>query len=393
MPDDPSPPVPPQGDVRRLILLLGAAGFAGAIGGRVLDPFVSGIAQEYAAPVDQAALLATAYAMPFALIQPILGPVGDALGKRRIIRIGLVALALCCLATPFAPSLGALLVLRALAGMAAGGVMPLTLAAVGDAVPLKDRQVALSRLLTFSISGQIAGGALAGVLADPVGWRGLVWLCGALAAGAAALNFLVPFGGPPEPRGRFDPVRSLGRYRMIYGMAAARLLYLSVAVEGVLIFGTFPWFAPMLEARGLGGTAEAGMAVAAFGAGGILYTLIARMLLVRLGQRRMVVLGGGLAAMALLGFALAPSAAVFILAGLLLGAGFYMMHNSIQTWVTEVAPEARGSAVALHACHFFLGQSLGPILVGLLIGGAGAPVAMTIGAVGLVLLGLRLGRR
>ena len=35
--------------------------------------------------------------------------------------------------------------------------MPLTLAIMADAVPLKDRQVALSRMLVFGISGQIAG--------------------------------------------------------------------------------------------------------------------------------------------------------------------------------------------------------------------------------------------
>jgi MFS family permease len=63
-------------------------------------------------------------------------------------------------------------------GAAAGGIMPLTLAALGDAVPIRDRQVALSRLLVFGIGGQIAGGALAGLLAPALGWRGVLGLCG-----------------------------------------------------------------------------------------------------------------------------------------------------------------------------------------------------------------------
>ena len=85
-PITPPPPSPPSAavDVRRLILLLGISCFAGAIGGRVMDPFVTTLAVEFDAPVGQAALLATAYALPFALIQPILGPIGDAIGKRRI---------------------------------------------------------------------------------------------------------------------------------------------------------------------------------------------------------------------------------------------------------------------------------------------------------------------
>ena len=51
----------------------------------------------------------------------------------------------------------------------------------------------------------------------------------------------------------------------------------------------------------------------------------------------MVVLGAGLAGLALVGFGLAPGVAVFVASGLALGTGFYMIHNSIQTRVTEVA--------------------------------------------------------
>ncbi|HEU6442467.1 MAG TPA: MFS transporter, partial [Microvirga sp.] len=48
----------------------------------------------------------------------------------------------------------------------------------------------------------------------------------------------------------------------------------------------------------------------------------------------------------------------------LMGLGFYMLHNTFQAQVTEVAPEARASAVALHAFSFFCGQALGVVLMG-----------------------------
>ena len=100
-----------------------------------------------------------------------------------------------------------------------------------------------------------------------------------------------------------------------------------------------------------------------------------------------------LAALALLGFALAQGVVTFVLAGLTLGTGFYMIHNSIQTRVTELAPEARGSAVALHAFHFFTGQSLGPVLMGTAMAGIGVAPALAIGAAAILALGLRLARR
>jgi predicted MFS family arabinose efflux permease len=135
------------------------------------------------------------------------------------------------------------------------------------------------------------------------------------------------------------------------------------------------------------------MTVAAFGLGGVVYAMVARRLLARLGQGRMVVLGAGLAALALVAFGLAPAVAVFILAGLALGTGFYMIHNSIQTRVTELAPEARGSAVALHAFHFFIGQALGPVVMGVAMAGIGVAPALALAAVAILALGLRLARR
>lgn len=378
---------------RRLILLLGLSCFAGALASRVTDPFVVSMSEEFRTSPESVALLASAFAVPFALVQPVLGPVGDALGKRRVIRAALCLLAVFTLLAPFAPDLASLAVLRGLSGAAAGGVMPLSLATVGDAVPMRERQVALSRLIVFAIAGQVGGGALAGVLAPFLGWRGVLGLCGAVALAAVAPMVFVPPPGPPEPRRRFEPVGALRRYRMLFKLPAARVLYASVLAEGVFVFGAFPYFAPVLEARGQGGVLEAGLAVAAFGCGGFLFAALARTLLARIGQGRMVVLGGALAALALVGLGAAPSAAVFVAAGLVLGLGFYMVHNTIQTRVTEVAPEARGSAVALHAFHFYVGQSLGPVAVGVAGGLLGPGAAFALAGAGMLALGLRLGRR
>src|SRR5262249_49622583 len=64
----------------------------------------------------------------------------------------------------------------------------------------------------------------------------------------------------------------------------------------------------------------------------------------------------------------------------LLGFGFYLLHGSIQVFMTELAPEARGSAVALHSSSFFLGQAIGPIFYGLGFRWLRAPPAPPIAA-------------
>ena len=49
---------------------------------------------------------------------------------------------------------------------------------------------------------------------------------------------------------------------------------------------------------------------------------------------------------------------------MLLGFGFYMLHAVIQIYASELAPAARGSAMALHSFFFFLGQAVGPVVYG-----------------------------
>ncbi|MBU8537153.1 MFS transporter [Falsiroseomonas tokyonensis] len=381
-----------RGATRRLILVLGLACLASNLATRALDPLVGVLARDFMASPATIALLSTAFALPYALVQPVLGPVGDAVGKRRVIRICLIALAVALALAAAAPDLTALTLLRILAGAAAGGIFPLAIAAIGDHVPMERRQVALSRLLVAGLTGSSGGALLSAALEPWIGWRGVTLVCAA--AALAALPMLRDDRARPEPRGpRLNLGDALRRYRHIIAQPAARVLYACVFLEGMLIFGIFPFIAPLLAERGQGGVAEAGFAVAAFGIGGFIFAALAGLLLRRMGQSRMVLLGGGLAGIGLGLQAVAPVAAVLVAGCLLLGLGFYMMHSSIQTRVTEVAPMARGSAVALHAFSFFLGQSLGPAAMGAGRAGLGPEWALAGAGIGVVGLGIWLARR
>src|SRR5688500_6539650 len=92
----------------RLILVLGLGAGASSLAGRALDPLVGIIGAEFSAAAAVVALLGSAFALPYALVQPVLGPVGDAVGKERVIRICLVVLALALAACAAAPDLASL---------------------------------------------------------------------------------------------------------------------------------------------------------------------------------------------------------------------------------------------------------------------------------------------
>ena len=59
------------------------------------------------------------------------------------------------------------------------------------------------------------------------------------------------------------------------------------------------------------------------------------------------------------------------LANVLLGFGFFLVHNTLQTNATQMAPDARGSAVSLFAFCLFMGQAAGIALLGLVLDRAG----------------------
>jgi predicted MFS family arabinose efflux permease len=386
---------PAPATIRRMVAVFGLCGFSGALATRALDPLMAELAFDFSAPHGQVALLATAFALPYALVQPVLGPVGDALGKRRIVTlcVGLLALTLLCCA--LAPGLRGLFAARVASGLAAGGIFPLTLALFGDTVPMAQRQVAISRVLACAILGQLCGGVVSGLVATLIGWRGVMGLCAA-AAGLAFVVLTIDSRGrtraPAGPRPR--PAEVVRRYATILRMPAAQPLFIGVFLEGMAVFGVFPFLAVLLGQGGTSGTARAGLAVGAFAVGGFGYTLLAPVLLRRLGQGRMMQLAGAFAALGLAGIAAMPLGLAWAMAGAFsLGLGFFMLHNSIQVRVTEVAPQARGSAVALHAFCFFLGQSLGPAIYGSGLARLGTPAMLGLGGLGVLALGAWLGTR
>jgi len=139
----------------------------------------------------------------------------------------------------------------------------------------------------------------------------------------------------------------------------------------------------MLEERGAGGVAEAGIVIAGMGLGGLVFTTTLKRLMAAVGTMFNIIrIGGVVAAIGFVGVAMAGSWQFETGAFVLLGFGFYAVHSSLQTQATELAPDNRGAAVALHAFFFFLGHAAGPPLYALSFGIMGqAATILTLGLI------------
>jgi predicted MFS family arabinose efflux permease len=344
------------------------------------------IARDLSSTPQTIALLSAAFALPYAFIQPVLGPIGDALGKERVMKVALTVLFLALICSIFARDPATLFTLRIIAGAAAGGSVPLSIALIGDRVEIDRRQVALSRYFVAVIIGQLVGSSFAGLLAELIGWRGVFALSAgmvALAVAATAIGFRGAL-----PGGAFDLQSALRRYRDILSNPRALTLFSLVFVEGMVIFGIVPYVAPLLEERGGGGAAEAGYAIGGFAIGGLVFSALVPWMLRRLGIGRILMGGGFFAGAALTILGMGGDWRLDAGAMVLLGLGFYMLHNTFQAQVTEVAPGARAPAVALHAFSFFCGQALGVVLMGIGLRSVGLTGAT--GSAALVVVGIGL---
>lgn len=375
--------------LKRLIWVLGACGFASTFTMRLLDPLVPTLANEFGRTIPQVAMVATAFSISYAIGQPFLGPIADAVGKARTIFVSAAALAVMLVGSALITSFEALFAIRMLMGVFAGGIIPLAMAAIGDRAPMAERQVALGRFLTIMIVGQTAGAAASGIIADHFGWRA-VMLTSAVLAGLAAVLVLVVLKPRPDAKREVISISgALGRYRTVFRNPRTLVLYGLVITEGALIFGIMPYVAGILGDRWGVGPSEAGLAVGGAGLGGLVYGFTVRFLVAKLGPVRMVTAGGLLMAMAIAVFSI-PFLPWWtaILCFIVQGFGFFLMHGTFQAQATELAPEARGSAVALFACALFCGHALGPVIVGALKLSFGVAPALLAMAVGIALLGL-----
>lgn len=375
--------------MNRAVFLLSLAAFASAASLRATDPLLPLIADEYAVTAGAASAAVTAFALSYGLLQVVCGPLGDRYGRYRTIAAAALVSAFGSAACALAPSLGALVAARFVSGATIGAFIPLALAWIGDTVSYEKRQPLLARFLVGQMAGVAFGTAAAGWLAEHFGWRTIFFAMAALLFIVALLLVLEVKRNPLAARrgaGRGAIRQSLARMPRLLVHPRLRVLIATGYVEGLFIFGALAFVAIYLQRRFLLGPGLAGTLVTAYAAGGMLYALAARRAVRRLGERGLATLGGAALFIGYLGLALSPFLTLTTLSIGAVGAGFYMLHTTVQTHVTQVAPEDRGSAVALFATFLFLGQASGVWLASHVVDGAGMTPVFLAAALGLAAL-------
>lgn len=352
---------------------------------RIVYPFLPAISRGLGVPLATASLLLTVRSLVGAL-SPVYGLAADRYGRRPLMLAGLVALTAGAALTAVAPGMGIALIAFAFLGFSKAAFDPAMLAYVGDSVPYARRGRVMSLLeLSWSLSWFI-GVPLAGFVIAGFTWRApfvVISVAGALAI--VALARLCPTCGASLVGSGASSL--LAGFRQVPWRATLPLLgftcLTTMANENVFIVYS-DWLEKQYQ-----------LAIAAIGVASLVISIAeltaefgSAGLVDRLGKRRSVLIG--------MLFSMATYLALLPLAGGLAGAltGIGLMFLAFEfsivasiPLISEVAPSARGTVLALNVSAAALGRMAGSLSGPRLWGAQGLPGVALVSA-GLALLAI-----
>jgi len=184
-----------------IVLFLSLGGLSFAVLQSLVAPALGTIGQDLGVETSDASWVLTAYLLSAAVLTPILGRLGDMVGKRKVLIVILALLLVGTVLAALAPNLLVLILGRILQG-AAGAVMPLSIGIVRDELPKERVSVTIGLLSAIFGIGAGVGIVAAGPIVEALSWHWLFWLPAIL----VAIALLGAIFGIPESK-----VRTPGR--------------------------------------------------------------------------------------------------------------------------------------------------------------------------------------
>jgi len=287
----------------------------------------------------------------------IAGALSEALGRKPLMVFSLTTAATLTFASAFVTSWHHFLILRALAGLAFGGLPAIAMAYLSEEMHPRALGLAMGLYIGGSALGGMSGRLFTGVLTDLMSWRAAVAVIGVIGLIGAGL-----FWRSLPPSRHFRPLALAPRVLLLSYLdhlrdPGLRLLF----VEGFLFLGSFITIYNYIRSRLLAPPYSLSQTVVAsiflvylIGIGSSAWV---GNLAGRLGRRRvlwimfMLLIGG-------VGLTLFSSLAVIIAGVAVLTFGFYGGHSITSSWVGLRAKQAKAQASSIYLFAYYLGSSV-----------------------------------
>jgi predicted MFS family arabinose efflux permease len=340
------------------------------------QPLLPLFVTEFRASEADVSLIVSMAALAVAFTAPFTGAIADVLGRKRVIVIGMFALAIPTLFIAWAPDLTSFVAWRFIQGLLLPPVFAVTIAYVGEELSPVEATIVSGLYISAASFGGFFERFFAGVAADHVGWRiGFEAIVAMIVLSEMLVALLLPrerqFVRATNLR---TSLRQMLRHMRNWQLVSAYVVGFGVLFNFIGVF-TYVSFRLVAEPFNMSSTGL-GALFTVYLAGVFVSPLVGRWA-ARFGRRRLALVVGFFYAGGML-LTLSASLPVIVL-GLTVFAGGGFVFQSLGTaYVTVMAQEGRSAAVGLYVTGYYLGGGVGGILPGIAWTFTGWPGVVTL---------------
>lgn len=367
---------------RRVVYTLGFCGLVSAADNWFVSPALPAIANALGVAASATAIVLTAYLVPYGLLQPVCGTLGDRFGRLRVLRVIVTGLAVGTFLCAVAPTLELLVAARVLTGCFAAGIIAVSQAFVGDVVGQERRGAAVGVLMGITFTGQGLSSGLGGIICDLMSWRAAFACFGALAVVALALLWRLrePEVAPGEKDHATAAPPTVGTSAPFLVRAARiffgshRAIFFVACTTGVAFLGVYGFMGTFLSERcGLTST-QAGLIMMLYGVMCLVGGMVSGRIGAARGPRAVILVGevsGLLAVVALVAVTLTGAWQPALLAAGALGFGYILVQPTLVSLSMDADPTQTGLCTGLIGLGVFAGGGVGSAVGGWLLSATG----------------------
>jgi YNFM family putative membrane transporter len=322
-----------------------------------VQPLMPEFSTQFRVTAAQSALSLSLTSAVMALAMLFAGPISDAVGRKSIMSLSLVASTVIVLLSAVAPSWFSFLVLRASLGLALSGLPAVAMAYLGEEVHPDSIGLAMGLYIGGNAAGGLGGRLFTAVLSNYFGWRVGVAAAGAV-GGVAACVFVRSL--PPSRHFVTQPLHlgaSLGRFAALFRDRALPWLF----AEGFVLLGSLVTVYNYIGYRLMAppynmSQASVGLIFGIYVVGIFSSSWIGH-LAGRLGRRKTL---WPMFVLMLAGLAMTVSSRVWlIVAGIaVITFAFFGGHSIVSSWVGRRAGGSKVQASSIYLFVYYMGSSV-----------------------------------
>lgn len=331
----------------------------------IVSPLIPIIVYGLKVKIGSGGYLVTVYSLCYVLFSPLLGPISDRIGRKKMISIGMLIFSIASIATGLSTSFSAILIARGLTGVGAAFAAPNIWSYIGDFFKYKERGRVTAIIASALSLGMILGVPIGSFLAQLINWEESFYVLGVISA-MATLCILIIF---PEIKVENSTDGEYGEQfkkvfhqnTVIYSFCVT--LFISFANFGLYTFLGY-WLNKCFNLK----VSYVGLFLIIAGIGNLIGMQVGGILSDKYNKKQVVVISTLFMGITLIFLPLFANS-IYLTAidvFLWLGAGG-ASFATMQVIVTQLSEESRGTVMAVNNSFMWSGTALGSALVSVVI--------------------------